>query len=281
MLHDYCPNKKGKKPSQKKNPKLNQKLLISLGLVALVLFLSFLAIKLEVSKIFRLKENQRVLLVKDNHPLAILFFNADNKQLVLTDLRQTNFDLSAVEQEATLSGNINKRLIYSFLLDTAFDQSYEYPSTNLDRQSLLDFFKDQKIYYFFLKDQELLWREQPYEKESSYTMKPVFDCPVALINTTGESGLATSLARILEKSSFSIIKKDDSAENLEQSKVIYDPDEESCNQLLGKLDKIFPQSLFVADKNEVLQNRAGMVIYIGRDLADLYVFFIDLFHGQL
>lgn len=281
MLRDYCPNKKSQKADPKKKPKFDQKLLISLGLIALVIFLSILAIKLEVSKIFRLKENQRVLLIKDHRPLAILFFNAENKQLVVTDLRQSNFDLSAVEKEATLSGETNKRLIYSFLLGTAFDQSYEYPSANLDRQSLLDFFKDQKIYYFFLKDQELLWREQQYEKEGGYTFKPVFDCPVALINTTGESGLATSLARILEKSSFSIIKKDDSAENLEQTKVIYDPDEESCNQLVGKLDKILPQSLLVADKNEALKNRAGMVIYIGRDLADLYVFFVDLFHGQL
>lgn len=281
MLHDYCPNKKSKKSNQKKKIKLNQKLLISLGLVGLVLLLSFLAIKIELSKLFRLKENQRVLLVKDHQPLAILFFNADNKQLLVTDLRQRNFDLSALEQEATLSGNTKEKLIYSFLLDTAFDQSYEYSSNNLDKQSLLDFFKDQKIYYFFLKDQELLWREQDYEQEINYMVKPVFDCPVALINTTGEAGLASSLSKILEKSSFSIIKKDNNAENLEQTKIIYNPEEESCAQLLKKLDKILPQSLIVADKNETLENRSAMVIYIGRDLADLYVFFVDLFHGQL
>jgi predicted RNA-binding protein len=112
-------------------------------------------------------------------------------------------------------------------------------------------------------------------------VKPVFNCPVALINTTGETGLANSLAKMLEKSSFSIIKKDNNAENLEQTKIIYNSEEESCNQLLKKLDKILPQSLLVADKNEPLENRSAMVIYIGRDMADLYVFFVNLFHGQL
>jgi len=286
MLRDYYSNKKSKikqvtHVNHERKFEINQKLILVAIFLLSIVFLVFLAVKIELKNLYQLKESERVLLVKDQRPVAILFFNVNNGQLVVTDLRQKNFDLSGLEKEATLSSNLKKNLIYSFLLNTAFDQSYEYPSNNLDRSSLLAFFKDKKIYYFFLKDKELLWKEQEFEQESSHIIKPFFNCPVALINTTGETGLATSLADILEKSAFSIIKKDNNMENLAQTKIIYNPDEKSCGQVLSKLNKILPESLLIADKSEVLNHRAALVIYIGRDLADLYVFFVNFFHGQI
>jgi hypothetical protein len=172
-------------------------------------------------------------------------------------------------------------LIYNFLFNTAFDQSYEYSYEDLSRESLLAFFKNQKIYSFFLKDRELLWKEQKFKQEGSSIVEPTFNCPIVLINTTIETGLASSLASILEKSSLSIIKKDSNVDNLTQTKIIYDPDEKSCGQILGRLNKILPNSLVIADEKEALNHRAALVIYIGRDLADLYVFFINLFHSQI
>jgi hypothetical protein len=283
MLCDYRPNKKPKsgKEIHKKKINLSHKLVFSIILVLLIVILSALAIKIELNNLYRLKENERVLLIKNQRPVAILFFNVNNKQLVVTDLRRSNFDLSGLEKEATISGNLKKNLIYNFLFNTAFDQSYEYSYEDLSRESLLAFFKNQKIYSFFLKDRELLWKEQKFKQEGSSIVEPTFNCPIVLINTTIETGLASSLASILEKSSLSIIKKDSNVDNLTQTKIIYDPDEKSCGQILGRLNKILPNSLVIADEKEALNHRAALVIYIGRDLADLYVFFINLFHSQI
>lgn len=279
MLRDYCPNKKTKKVSQsadaKKSFKFNPKFLAIFVLVTVASFLLFMIVKTEFGKFYRLKENQRVLLLKNQQPVAYLSFNVNNKQITVTDLRQSNFDFGDLNQEASLAGELNKNLFYAFLLDTVFDQSYEYTQAELGKEDLLSFFNDKKVYRYFLKDRELLWREQKFTKSNFTVVEPIFNCPVALINTTAESGLANSLASMLEKSSFSIIKKDSNTDNLEQTKIFYNPSEKSCEKLLDKLDRIFPPSLLSVSEEETLNHRAAMVIYVGKDLANLYNFFLS------
>lgn len=280
MLRDYRPNKISPKPSSKKNnskktSEFNQKFVVPFILIFTIIILVVLAIKKELAKFYCLKENERVLLLKNQEPMAYLFFDVNNKQITITDLRQNNFDLDTLNPSASFEGELNKNLFYAFLLDTVFDHSYEYTQENLNEDDLSAFFKDKKAYRVFLQDKELLWREQKFTPKNSVLVEPIFDCPVAIINTTSESGLATSLARMLEKSSFSIIKKDSNTDNLEQTKVFYNPNEQSCGQLLEKLDKIFPPSLVSMDETETLNHRAALVIYIGKDLADLYNFFVS------
>lgn len=280
MLRDYCPNKKlpkpvSKKHDSKKTSEFSQKFVVPFILVSTLIILSAIAIKNGLTKLYSLKENERVLLLKNQKPVAYLFFNVNNKQIIVTDLRQSNFDLDNINNSASFEGELNKNLFYAFLLDTVFDHSYEYTQANLDEDDLLAFFKDKKAYHIFLQDRELLWREQKFATKNSVLVEPIFDCPVAIINTTSESGLANSLASMLEKSSFSIIKKDSNADNLEQTKVFYNPNEKSCGRLLEKLKKIFPPSLVSINETETLNHRAAMVIYIGKDLAGLYNFFIS------
>jgi len=276
MLRDYCPNKKKPVGSKKTaTSKSNHRFLISFVFVFVIMVLLALAIKIELGKFYKLKENTRVLLLKNQKPVAFLLFNVINKQVVVTDLRENNFNLGDLNQEASMAGDLKKNLFYAFLLDTVFDYSYEYTQNDLNKESLMLFFKDKKAYHFFLQDKELLWREQKFNQKNSLLVEPVFNCPVAIINTTLESGLANSIASMLEKSSFSIIKKDSNTENLEQTKIFYSSNEKSCSQLLGKLDKIFPPSLLSISEEETLKHRAALVIYIGRDLADLYSLFIS------
>lgn len=274
MLCDYRPKKNSKTKTQKKF-QINQKFIVSSVLVVLIIVLSFFAFKIEFVKFYQLKENERVLLLKDQKPIAYLFFNVNNKQVSVTDLREINFDDLDQNVTASFSGDLNKTLFYAFFLNTVFDHSYDYDQIDLSKENLLAFFKDKKPYHFFLQDRAVLWREQAFDSKNSILVEPVFDCPVAIINTTTESGLANSLASMLEKSSFSIIKKDSNADNLAQTKVFYNPKEESCGCLLDKLDKIFPPSLVSINETETLNHRAALVIYIGKDLADLYNFFIS------
>ena len=112
------------------------------------------------------------------------------------------------------------------------------------------------------------------------TEQSFFNCPVAIVNTTDQAGLANKLASILEKVSFLIIKKDSNGENLEKSYFVYDPQLEECQPLLDKLTEIMPETRVQADHQIAQTERAGLVIYIGKDLADLYFLFVDLFHGH-
>jgi len=280
MLRDYRPNQKTQstKVVQQKKCKINRRVLFSVFLILVLIALSMIAIKAKLADFYQLKANERVLLIHNQQPVGILFFNVFDKQLVITDLSDSNFDLSSLNEEATVSSSVKKNLLYAFLFNTIFDQSYQYPYDNLNRENLLAFFKNQKNYYFFLQNRELLWREQTLAQENVDTQQPMFGCAVALINTTTETGLANSLATMLENSAFLIIKKDSNADNLAQTKIVYNPDEPACKEVLSELQRIWPESLIVADQQAALQQRAAVVIYIGRDLADLYVFFINLFH---
>jgi hypothetical protein len=283
MLRDYRPNQKiqAARAVQQQKFKINRKILFSILLTLIMVGLVAMAIKSKLTDFYQLKTNERLLLIENQKPVGILFFNVDDQQLVITDLRESNFDLSSLDKEATLSSSVKKNLVYAFLFQTAFDQSYQYPYDDLSREKLLAFFKNQKNYYFFLKNQELLWREQTLVQVNVDQEQPIFNCAVALINTTTETGLANSLATILENSAFSIIKKGSNTDNLAQTKIIYNQNEPACEEVLKKLQRILPESLVVADQQAALQQRAALVIYIGRDLADLYVFFINLFHGQV
>ena len=284
MLHDYRPEKTAKVSSKKKNQpqvlrttshQTHHKWLVTFILVGLIILLTFLAVKIELAKFYRLKTNERVLLIQEQKPIAYLFFNIDNKQLTITDLRELDFDIDRFDQAVTFTSESDQTLFYAFLLNTMFDHSYEYPSSELNKKELSTFFKDKKSYHFFLQDEAVLWREQKFNPKNFVLVEPVFNCPVAIINTTSEAGLANALSSILEKSAFSIIKRDSNTDNLEQTKIIYNANEVSCGGLLDKLSKVFPPSVAIADETEALNHRADLVIYLGQDLANLYNFFIS------
>ncbi len=284
MLHDYRPKKTARPSSKnqnksqttkKSNHLFSHKWLVSTVLVVLIILLTFLAVKIELAKFYRLKINERVLLLQDHKPIAYLFFNIENKQLTITDLRELDFDIGKFDQAESFKSESSQTLFYAFLLNTMFDHSYEYSQAELDKKALLAFFKDKKPYHFFLQDEAVLWREQKFNPKNFVLVEPVFNCPVAIINTTAEAGLANSLAEMLEKSAFSVIKRDSNTDNLEQTKIFYNANETSCGGLLDKLSKVFPPSVVVADETATLNHRAALVIYIGQDLANLYNFFVS------
>lgn len=284
MLRDYRPKKPVKLSSKNQNKsqsvrksgcRFDHKWLVSFVLVALIILLTFLAVKIELTKFYRLKTNERVLLLKNQKPIAYLFFNIEDKQLTVTDLQELNFNADNFDQLSSMASESSKTLFYAFLFNTMFDHSYEYSSSELNKKELLTFFKDQKSYYFFLQDEAVLWREQKFNPKNFVLVEPIFNCPVAIINTTTETGLATSLANMLEKSAFSIIKRDSNTDSLERTKIVYNTNEPSCTYLIDKLNKVFPPSVLIADETETLNHRAALVIYIGQDLANLYNFFVS------
>ncbi len=226
-----------------------------------------------------LLHTQRVLLVNEQQPVAVLLFQVEQKQLLVSDVRQLNLDRAALEQIMTASVAAERNhLVYNLLFATNFDAVIDYGANSLDRESLLQAFSQQRPYYLFLKNPDVLVREQAFTTAVTLLGEQVFACPVALINTTGEVGLATTWAEILQNSSFSVIKKTDNQDNLSHTRLVYDPAMEACQGLVDRWRQILPGIEIVESQEQVQEHRAALALYLGRDLADLYVFFVDLFH---
>ena len=255
----------------------------------------FFIFKKEFSQLYQLKKNSSVLLIKDDLPRAFLFFDVANQELVVIDLQDfdSNLDFDrekfsqAILEEASFSSEIEKRIFYSFLLDNVIDDHFVYQTPSLGREELTEAFKSKKYYYYFLKNPEVSWKYLDFSSDNITNIseqlrqeESFFNCPVAIVNTTNQPGLANKLASLLEKVSFLIIKKDSNSSNLEESYFVYDPQLEECDLLLDKLKEIMPEAKVKEDHQAAQAERAGLVIYIGQDLADLYFLFVNLFHGH-
>src|SRR5690606_20333371 len=132
-------------------------------------------------------------------PLAILLFRVEEQQLLITDL--SHLDPSFLPTEIDVADTAKRNLFYSFVFETVFDRVHDYHAADLSKENLLAFFRSERPYYLFLKNPDLLIREQRLNLGLQHSNTRFFDCPIALINTTSENGLATSLASVLEKSS--------------------------------------------------------------------------------
>ena len=86
---------------------------------------------------------------------------------------------------------------------------------------------------------------------------------------------------MLEKSAFLVIKKDSNSEDLAQTQIVFNPQEENCQLLLSKLQTIVPAGAVITSEEETENRRAAAVIYIGKDLADSYNFFMNKVGNEL
>ncbi len=281
MLKDYS--------AVAKTAKVKKETILKQGLtwkIALFLLFSVVVIVVillglgEFRKLFSLRDNQRILLVHNHQPVAVLSFRVAENQLLISDLRTTEFDLKMEnwESDELVATEASSNLIYSFILGTVLDQVDDYQFEDFSKTNLLNFFKAKRSHYLFLQNPDLLIREQRFSGSLPALRESDFACPIALINTTTESGLATTMAMVLQQSSFSIVKKDSTKDNLTQSKIVYDPQVPACKSVLAKLQKFLPGSFLEADETIEATHRSSVAVYIGQDLAKLHVFFVDLFH---
>lgn len=234
-------------------------LIPSLLLLVLGVFL-FFALRAEFSKLLGLQENRRLLLVSNDQPLALLSFRVDERQLFITDLSAEDFAMGELP-------NRSRQLVYSFALGVIVDEVQDYFLSDLSRVSLQEFFKNQRPYHLFIKHPSLLLREQRYSGDLPVLSESSFDCPVALINTTAATGLASELAKVLEQSAFLVVKKDSNGDNLTQTKIIYDSEAKACASVLSKLSSFLPFSQLEVNQETTKQARSSIVIYLGEDLV--------------
>lgn len=250
-------------------------------LLILVLLLVLTAWRFIVS-FHQLKTDQRVVLTRDQIPAAIVSFQATQNQLIVYELDQSTLDLESfgklLAASATQSASlVAPELLYSLFLEGSFDQIVAYQEADYSRESLLRTFAHQKSLRAFLQNSQLVIRQQRFNPQTTWSGPKHFACPVALVNTTGEFGLASTWSRILDTGGFSIIRKDSNQDQRAQSTVAYDASNQVCGDLVKRLQVMVP-TLIVADDAALAQTyRADLVLYLGRDVADLYLFFVNFF----
>jgi hypothetical protein len=101
-------------------------------------------------------------------------------------------------------------------------------------------------------------------------IQPDSTCPVAVVNTTPTSGLATKLSTIVEGSGYTVIRIADTTQNLEQSQVLVDPTTVNCLSHAERLTHILPQAgEIIADGEQAATFRAKIVILLGNDVSQV------------
>lgn len=229
--------------------------------------------------------NQKVLLLREQQPLAYIFFNVAGKETMVIPLQSAvafQAQLLQLQQEASLEpastssqlAITERPFVPALLLKNFVDQVISYPSSDISKTALEQFFANDKEKLQFLRTANFYTSqnmdlEQIYQSKTLREGEKVFDCPIAVINTTGQAGFANALAEILDKSNFSIIRKDSDLSQLSQTTIRYDATP-ACQEIIQRLQRFLPTASFQANAEQTQTYRAAVVIFLGQDLGDTY-----------
>lgn len=93
------------------------------------------------------------------------------------------------------------------------------------------------------------------------------NCSVAVVNATGENGLARQVANLIETTGALVVRVDDTQEIQEQTKIYYTKNQVDCEQLAQSISGVFyqkPEILSIEQLENSQQYRAEIVMVIGK-----------------
>lgn len=93
------------------------------------------------------------------------------------------------------------------------------------------------------------------------------NCSVAVVNATGENGLAREVANVIETTGALVVRVDDTQEGQEQTKIYYTKNQDDCEQLAQSISGVFyqkPEILPIEQLENFQQYRAEIVTVIGK-----------------
>lgn len=226
----------------------------------------------------------------------ILFFSKDNNGLIsnyylaeyITLPGENLLIVSPIEVEKS-SSNFSSRAAASWQLGLIIDQLVELPfsaktltdysqwrraiRTQLWRQPLADTTARLKLMRFLFTLRNLDSAQVEFKAQyqpNRLTPQEAEVCSLAVVNTTGQTGLATEVSTLLEQSGARVVRVTDQTQALAVSSLIYTPTpskEQGCQLWAKRIQAIFPQEVLEKDDLEVKQRqRADLVILLGEDL---------------
>lgn len=280
---------------------------LSLFLLLLLGLLFFYLLKNQLAKRHQLSRNQHLLIVDSKLPVAWVVFAPLEEKIKVFDFSQLSVaNWSREEFSREMSAN-EEILFYSLFFNAFIDQVIAYPQQNLsqekqaqfkdflitelrsrEEQNLLFYLEQNQVTWEWFADTEAQTREGKEGLLSNFLAKnteasygKLFECPVAVINNSNVTGLASAFAQLLEKDGFSVVKRDSGQDILAESSLLIDPDSTACEALLSRFQQLMPTKVIKADHELVQQYRAGAVIFLAEDLAQLRIGTFDFLHDGL
>lgn len=276
----------------------------SLLLFFLLVFLVFYLVRSQLMRRHQLERNQHLLIVESGRPHAWVVLAPSEQKIKVFNFNQLSINSWQKENFNQEINNNEQILFYSLIFDTFVDQIIDYQSQSLseDKQSqfqdyLLEELKNRKAnnLAFYLESKQITWEWFNDTEANTLTDKQsllsnflnrntavnygkLFECPVAVINSSGATGLASAFAELLEKDGFSVVKRDSGQDILTESSLLIDPENFHCQLLLDRFNQLLPGKIINSNQELIQQYRAGAVIFLAEDLAQLRIRTFDFFH---
>ncbi|MFA6814171.1 MAG: LytR C-terminal domain-containing protein [Candidatus Pacebacteria bacterium] len=277
---------------------------ISLFLLILLGLLLFYLVKNQLIKRHQLKRNQQLLIVDDKQAFAWVVFTPVEQKIKVFDFSRFSLQHWTKEELDKELSRDEQILFYSLIFNAFVDQVIDYPQQSLSEEKkaqfedfLLNELKSRgaKNLVFYLEHGQVTWewfsdyevssKEEKQrllanflERNTAASYGKLFECPVAVINSSEVSGMATAFAQLLEKDGFSVVRRDSGQDILAESSLLIDPNIVACQSLLDRFQQLMPSKAVNFDRELAQQYRAGAVIFLAEDLAQLRIRAFDFFH---
>lgn len=304
-MRDYCPSRheqeklKPKKVRQvvqlKKSHSLGRKMALFLSfLLVLAVFttLIFYLLRQQWLKKRQLAQRLTVLLLEENRPQAIVLLQPEKKTSYVysfADLSRHDW-VNQITDNQDNGSDFTSNLLFSYFFNLFIDQVLVYPQALASEAQLVDLenflieqlrgveggaaaaWLQQVSVSWEWQDPSPTWSDLAEQlQQTSAAPPPNFNCPLAVINTTKQNGLASRLADLLTQKGISIIRRDNAAEDLTESYLLLNPENSACQSLIANWQIFQPEIEIKEDLAKVQSYRAGAVLFIGQDLAKLNV----------
>jgi len=277
---------------------------ISLVLLVLLAGLLFYLLRSQLMKRHQLKRNQHLLIVEAARPFAWVVLAPAEQKIKVFNFNEFSLESWGGELDSLELNKDEEILFYSLIFNAFIDQVVDYPSQNL-KQDQQKAFKDFLVTElqsrgvrnsaFYLERSQIVWEwfdeseagdieekqlilNNFLNRNTSANYGKLFECPVAVINISGTVGLASAFAELLEKDGFSVVRRDSDRDIMLESSLLIDPKITACQPLLERFEQLVPGKTINANQELAQQYRAGAVIFLAEDLAQLRIRAFDLFH---
>lgn len=281
-------------------------IVFSLFLVLLLAIFFIYLFRTQQSKRNQLSYTQHLLVTEAGRPHTwVVLAPAEQKVKVLTfnELSIQKWNELAPDSELSVD---EEKLFFSLLFDVFVDQIIEYKTQEIDKNKQNQFkeflvnelrSRGIKNLAFYLEGSQPNWEWANEESFSDIEVErlrlkifldrntganygKIFECPVAVINSSGESGLATTFTGLLEKDGFSVVRRDSGPEILTETTLLVDQEVTACQLLISRFKQLMPNKIINHDRELAQQYRASAVIFLAEDLSQLRIGALNFLHDD-
>ena len=309
QTHRRAPNKR--QPSKRQQSKLVNLIravlpyLLTVAILALATVLSLFLLKRQFARGQQLDRPYYLLITKQQGPWALVELTPDAAGPRVWDMRswpKVNAQLVGINELAESNGaqEFNEAqarqstLAWSFYLGFIVDQvivgdNWSWPADMQSWPNFLSSTLTEQVSFKlanYLRQPATSWQLLTADKPQQLNLanqqqwQPDFTCAIAVINTSQQAGLAQRFTALLNRASFSVVKRANQAEATASSYLLVTPAFAACTGFRSRMEQLLPQATVREQIDLLEQYRANAVVVLGEDAAELDRLFSQTLHGN-